>query len=288
MASPLVLTFEAQAAGPNLRHDLVQPLLLGRVPLEGVVLQPSPATASAGMFDNPKFQRGEFGLLDANWGDVLPAIEHGWDMVCIPVFLKRRPAYNFLWVREGRGIDTPQGIAGKTVATMRYGTAANTYVRGFLQHFYNVDLTTITWQLSGPERFALYDPRVRIEPAPGPHRSPAERLLAGEVDACSTGDITDHRWWDALEADPQVRRLFPDYREVNFRLFREHGIYTPWHVLVMGGATYRSHPGLTRRLYEAFVASGELALEDALGDGTSYSLLVDARETLRDQLVVCH
>jgi hypothetical protein len=62
-------------------------------------------TASAGLFDNPRFERGDFGLLDANWGDLLPAIDAGWDMALLPVFIKRKPVYNYLWVRSDRGID---------------------------------------------------------------------------------------------------------------------------------------------------------------------------------------
>ena len=46
---------------------------------ERATLLASGPTASAGYFDNPKFKDGDFGLLDTNWGDVVPAIDAGWD-----------------------------------------------------------------------------------------------------------------------------------------------------------------------------------------------------------------
>jgi hypothetical protein len=85
------ITLDAQAFPPNHRYDLMQPLLQGRVDLDGLTIRPSPSMQSAGFFDNPRFQSGDFGLLDINVGDVLPAIEAGWDMVCLPVFNKRKP-----------------------------------------------------------------------------------------------------------------------------------------------------------------------------------------------------
>ena len=145
----LEITIDAQAALPNHRYDLMQPLLQGRVAIEGVTIKPSGATERAGYFDNPKFQNGDFGLLDTNVGDVLPAIEAGWDMVCLPVFNKRKPVFNFLWVRADRGIDTPKDLEGKTIATVGYASSISTYSRGLLARFYGVDLTKLRWLSAG-------------------------------------------------------------------------------------------------------------------------------------------
>ena len=46
----------------------------------------------------------------------------------------------------------------------------------------------------------------------------------------------------------------------------------------------REHPDLARRIFEGFNRSTQLALDDALGDGTGYSLIVHMRETLREQV----
>jgi 4,5-dihydroxyphthalate decarboxylase len=147
-----------------------------------------------------------------------------------------------------------------------------------------VDLTQLGWLLPAPGRFPLHggvESRVTI--ASGERKSPVQRLLDGEVDG-STGDITDAASWAALESSDRVRRLFPDYQALNRRLWDEHRIFTPTHVMVIGGRLNREQPDLARRILDGFARSKELALTDALGDGTSYSMLIGAREAMRDQL----
>ncbi len=242
--------------------------------IEGVTLKPSGATERAGYFDNPKFQNGDFGLLDTNVGDVLPAIEAGWDMVCLPVFNKRKPVYNFLWVRADRGIDAPKDLEGKTIATVGYASSISTYSRGLLRRFYGVDITKLRWLSAAPGRFPIYRGiDSQIEYASGPAKSPVQRLMDGEVDG-STGDITDSKSWAALESNPNVKRLFPDYAKLTKRLWLEHHVLTPTHIIVMGGKLARANPGLARSIYDAFERSKDMAIDDMLGDATGYSMLL--------------
>jgi 4,5-dihydroxyphthalate decarboxylase len=107
--------------------------------------------------------------------------------------------------------------------------------------------------------------------------------MDGEVDG-STGDITASKDWAALESHAGVKRLFPDYLERTKQLWREHRILTPTHVIVMGGKLHRANPGLARQLHDAFAASKDMAIDDMLGDATGYSMLLQTREMMRDQL----
>ncbi len=81
-----------------------------------------------------------------------------------------------------------------------------------------------------------------------------------------------------------MKLLFPDFPERNRRLFLEHGIVTPVHLMAMGGKLNREHPELARKLCDAFEQSRELAYADALGDGTGYSLTVHHRLAFRQQM----
>ena len=283
MTDAVEVSLEAQGTLPNFRYDIIQPLLQGRVPVEGVTLTSAAPMVSAGMFTGERFKDGDFGLLDANWGDLVAAIDAGWDMVLLPVFIKRKPVYNYLWVRADRGIESPKDLEGKTFATVGYTSAISTYTRGFLQHHWGVDLHKLKWLLAFPGPFAIHDEAVQVAYAEGERKSPIARLLDGDVDA-STGDITDARAWQSLEASPLVKRMFPDYRAENLRLLREHKILTPVHLIAMSGKLSRQHPSLARRLYDAFESSREQAYEDALSDGTGYSLTLGNRELMRDQL----
>ena len=279
----LEIKWEAQGSTPHYRYDHIQPLLQGRVKIEGVTFKYDHPMVNANFFEDPKFKDGDFGLLDLNWGDSVPAIAAGWDLRLLPVLIKRKPVYNYLWVRADRGIDAPKDLEGKTIATGGYGSSITTYTRGFLHRFYGVDLSKLSWVSGGASRFEIYAKDIKIEYPSGPRKSQVQRLLDGEVDGC-TGDITDVKAWAALYASPDVKLLFPDYQELNRRLFTEHGIVTPVHVLAMGGRFLREHPDLARRMFDGFERSRDIAYDDALGDGTAYSLLVNNREAFQDQL----
>jgi 4,5-dihydroxyphthalate decarboxylase len=281
MTNPINVHLEAQGSKPNFRYDIIQPLAGGRVPIDGVTLTTAGGDETAGIFENDRFKNGEFGLLDTNFGDIIPAIDAGWDFVVLPVIIKRKPVYNYVWVRADRGIDSPKDLEGKTIATSSWGVVT-TYTRGMLQRFHDVDLSGVHWIVNNTGPWQLHKP-VDVE-YPDEKRPQWDRLLDGEADAC-TGDITASSAWERLESSPdKVKRLFPDYREMHRQLWKDHRIVTPSHVIVMGGKLHRENPGLARKLYEAFERSREIAIDDALGDGTSYNLIMDARENVRDQL----
>jgi 4,5-dihydroxyphthalate decarboxylase len=274
---------EPQGSQPNFRYDILQPLLQGRVPIEGVTLKTTGPSGGVRFYDDERFKRGDFALLDTNWGDIAPAIDASWEVACLPVFIKRKPVYNFLWVRADRGINTPRDLEGKTLATVGYNSAITIYTRGFLQHFQGVDLTKLRWLLAAPPALPIHTTNVQIEYATGPRKSPVQRLLDGDVDA-STGDVTDAKAWAELESNPSVKRMFPNNQEENQRIWREHHIFTPVHTIFMSRKLDRDNPDLARKLYEAFKQSTEMALTDAVGDGTSYSLLINMREQLQEQM----
>ncbi len=280
-AKAINVLLEAQGSQPNFRHDMILPLVQGRVPLERVELDTTGPHDTAGIFENPRFKNGEFGLLDTNIGDVIPAIDAGWDFVCLPVMIKRKPVYNYVWVRADRDINVPTDLEGKLIAASSWGVVT-TYTRGMLQRFHGVDLSKLRW-ITNPSPWQLFKDVEVTYPEDRTKRQ-WDRLLDGEADAC-TGDITDANAWAALESNPdKVKRLFPDYREMHRELWKEHRVITPSHIIVMGGKLNREQPWLARELYDAFERSREIAYSDAAGDGTSYSLLMDARELVRDQL----
>lgn len=280
-SSTVEILFEAQGSKPNFRYDIILPLFAGRVPIDGVSLSFAGGDDTAGIFENSKFKNGEFGLLDTNLGDIIPAIDAGWDFVVLPVIIKRKPVFNYVWVRADRGIDSPKDLEGKTFATSSWGVVT-TYTRGMLQRFHGVDMSNVHWIVNNTGPWKLHKP-VDVE-YPEEKIPQWQRLLDGDADAC-TGDITDPKAWEILESSPdRVKRLFPDYRELHRQLWKDHGVITPSHVIVMGGKIHRDNPGLARKLYDGFERSREIAYADALGDGASYNLIMDARELARDQL----
>ncbi|MFN0071816.1 MAG: hypothetical protein ACKVVP_10055 [Chloroflexota bacterium] len=282
MTETLQIALEAQGSLPNFRYDVILPLIHGRVNIEGVTLNPSAPMEAAGYYDKAKFKDGEFGLIDTNIGDIVPAIDSGWKITCLPVFIKRKPVFNYLWVRTDRGINSPKDLEGKLFASVGYGSTITIYTRGFLQHHHGVDITKLRWLLNGAHKFELHGQQPEITIATGPAKAPWQRLLDGEVDAV-TGDITDSKAWSLLESSSSVRRMFTNYREMNEELIRKYHIFTPVHAIAMSSTLDQANQGLSRKLYDAFAESKDLAYDDHLSDKASSSMILYSRETMRDQ-----
>ena len=199
-ATALEVALEAQGSLPNFRYEQILPLIAGRVQIDGVTLVPSAPMEACGYYEKDKFKTGEFGLVDTNIGDIVPAIDSGWKITCLPVFIKRKPHWNYCWVRTDRGINSPKDLEGKTFASVGYGSTITIYTRGFLQRDYGVDILKLRWLLNGAHKFDLHGSQPEITIATGPVKAPWRRLLDGEVDAI-TGDITDSEAWRLLESD---------------------------------------------------------------------------------------
>jgi 4,5-dihydroxyphthalate decarboxylase len=265
---------------PLMRYDITMPLLEGRVPIEGVTLKPVRTPAMVTSADMP-FRDGRFGLADLNWGYLLPAVEAGWELVALPVFSKRKPVYGFVFCRADAGIESPRDLEGKRIGSRQYRTAITVWLRGFLRHRHGVDVARLRWVVSVDEVFPVHDPEARIERAADPAKGMVDCLLDGEVDAIIT-DISDMQLFERLETSPSVKRLFPDYMAEDERLYRETGIYTPVHLIVMSKALERAHPELAGKLYAAFEQAKALAYRDILSDQGGFSV-VYLRERLKEQ-----
>lgn len=266
---------------PIMRYDITAPFFEGRVEIEGFRLKPV-RTPSMVSREDPQLKQGDFGLLDLNLGYLLPAVEAGWEMVALPVFVKRKPVYQFIFCRADAGIATPKDLEGKRIGTRAYRTAITVWARGLLEEQHGVDLSRLRWVVWADEVFPIHDRSARLERPADPRKSAVESLLGGEVDAIIT-DISDARLFEALETSPSVRRLFPNYMGEDLRLYRQTGIFTPVHVIVMSRKLDRQHPDLARRLFDAFEEAKRLAYEDILSDRAGFSV-VYLRERLKEQM----
>ncbi len=274
--NPMDLSF------PIMRYDHTMPLLEGRVKIDGVELKPV-RTNSMVFNDVPELREGDFGLWDLNMGYVLPAIEAGWEIVGLPVFSKRKPVYTYLFCRTDAGIDSPRDLEGKRIGSSSYPTGITIWLQGFLQHRHGVDISKLRWITSSPRRvFPLQKSDPRVDPAEDSKKSPIQRLLDGGVDAIIT-DISDGKAFRTLEQDPSVKRVFPNYFDEDMRLYRETGIYTTMHQIVMSKKLDRANPELAGKLFTAFEEAKRLAYEDILNDRAGFSV-VYLQERLEDQI----
>jgi 4,5-dihydroxyphthalate decarboxylase len=265
---------------PTMRYDITMPLLEGRVPIDGVTLKPVKASSMINKKD-PKIKAGDFGLMDLNIGYLLPAIEAGWEIIGLPVFSKRKPAHQLIFCHVDANIRAPKDLQDRRIGSRTYRTALTVWARGLLRERYGVDLSNVQWVLQAKEVFPVHDQNLKIEYV-DESKNMVQRLIAGEVDAIIT-DISDTKLFETLEKHPQINRLFPNYLDDDLQLYRETGIFTPVHMIVMSRKLDRDHPELAAKFYAAFVQAKQIAYDDILSDRGGFSI-VYLRERMKEQL----
>lgn len=137
-------------------------------------------------------------------------------------------------------------------------------VRGVLRDHYGVKPHEIRWKVGDavrtkPLEFPLGRPPegVSIEILP-PGRSLEDRLLAGELDA-----VISLRPPEAFRAgDPRIKRLFPDPTAAERAWFEATKIFPIMHAVGVRKRLAANYPGLTRRLFDAFLRAKEIALSE--------------------------
>ena len=278
------LELEVSVGYASMTYEIVRPLMDGRVAIDGVHLNPVVDLGPTPTGDS-RMKTGDFGICDLNMGYWLAAIDQGWDIVGLPLFVKRKSAYWFMVVRNDRGIAGPRDLEGKRVATRSFRSAIVTWCRGLLKHRHGVDTSTFRWLVTDAEDyFPMYDKSAQVEVVTDGRtgvKDQLTRLLEGEVDAF-LGDISDPELFAWVKADSRIRYLFPDYMDEDYRLWREMGIFTPVHMIVLSGALDREHPDLARRIYDAFEESKKQAYFDLLRDRAGFSVIY-LREHVEEQ-----
>jgi 4,5-dihydroxyphthalate decarboxylase len=272
---------EIEVQIPWMRYEITMPLMEGRVPIDGVRLVPSQSAPNGtNVTPDGPVASGDFGLVDLNWGNFLPAIESGWEVVGLPVFSKRKPVYGFVFCRADARIASPRDLEGKRVLSSISGSAIGIWLKGLLRHRYDVDVESITW-ISGRERWPYHNQNWKVEKPEG-QKNPFDALVDGDVDAIMT-DISDGALAEKLENDTRIKRLFPNYVDEDRRLHRDVGIYTPVHMIIMSKKLDRQYPDLAGKLFAAFEKAKQMAYQDILNDRAGFSVLYEREKFVEQQ-----
>src|SRR5262245_62412456 len=99
----------------------------------------------------------EFDVSEMALTTYICARAHGKPMTAVPVFLVRAFHHGAVLVNTKAGISRPKDLEGKRVGVNRgYTVTTGVWARGVLQNEHGVDLSKITWVLSGDEHVAAY------------------------------------------------------------------------------------------------------------------------------------
>ena len=194
----------------------------------------------------------EFDICEMAITTYICAKEHGKPMTAVPVFLVRAFHHGAILVNTRAGIRIPKDLEGKKVGVNRgYTVTTGVWARSILQDEHGVDLSKITWVLSGDEHVAEYlAPAnvVLIEKS----KSIGDMLSSGELAAAIGVEVNA----------PDVKPLIPNALEAGLAALRQRGHYPINHTVVMKDALIAAHPDLVADVFDAFARAKRRYVED--------------------------
>jgi 4,5-dihydroxyphthalate decarboxylase len=180
------------------------------------------------------------------------AVRGDCPMVAIPVFPSRVFRHGYIAI-DKRQVSEPKDLAGKRIGVPLYAMTAAIFIRGLLQHDHGVDFSGVTWVEGG-----MNDTKPHGAPSTIPlvrdvklelHSSKTslnDRLESGDV-AAVIGSALPR----SVKTNPNVRRLFPDYRAREIDYYRRTKIFPVMHLVVLRRDFYEKHPFVATSLFNA-------------------------------------
>jgi 4,5-dihydroxyphthalate decarboxylase len=195
--------------------------------------------------------------------------------VAIPVFPSRFFRHSCIFVSTKSGIQTPQDLVGKRVGVPEYQMTAPVWIRGVLQDEYGVDPAAVTYMTGGEEqpgreeKLKLDLPERFDVRAIGAGKTLSRMLADGEIDALHTA-----RAPSTFYSEPgSVRRLFPDFVEVEKAYYRRTGIFPIMHVVAIRRDVYERNRWVAQALCKAFEEAQRRTYEELLVSASLKTML---------------
>jgi 4,5-dihydroxyphthalate decarboxylase len=183
----------------------------------------------------------EFDVAEMALSTYLCGRAHGKAFTAIPIFLTRAFYHGAIVYNARSGIKAPTDLAGRKMGVRGYTVTPGVWTRGLLQSEYGVDLSAVTWVLSGDEHVAEYVPPANV--ISSPNSDLAAMLVSGEIDAAIGVGAVDA---------PDIKPLFPDAGAADAAWFKRTGLYPISHMVVVKNDQLEKHPWLAEELFTLF------------------------------------
>lgn len=258
----VLTTNEGVATMPNLpltfaccRYDRMEAIREGLVAVEGVDLTCLTLRSGRDVFDRMVGGQ-EFDVAELSASEFVSLQGAGNNpFVALPVFPSRVFRHGYIFINRRSGIASAKDLEGKRVGVPLYTQTAALWARGHLAHQFGVNLDTIRWVQGAVEDAGSHGK---------PHAPPLLRpvnieqntsgaslgalLARGEIDA-----LIGSRKPETFGRDPDVVRLFPNYRALERQLYESTGIFPIMHLVAIRRSLYERHRWLATSFYKAFV-----------------------------------
>jgi 4,5-dihydroxyphthalate decarboxylase len=279
VAGTLALAPDAQAAPDEVPisfacrlYDRMLPLYTGAVTIPGVRLNfmPFAFTQYRQIFDRME-NHLEFDVSELSFADfiTMKIRDKATPLVALPVFSSRVFRHGFIFVNRKAGIKEPKDLEGKRVGIPRWGESAVMWCRGMLHDEYGLNLSKVQWvtgELNGVGAHGSPPPAAALQAyhieANNSAHSLSELLEAGELAAVMSAEMPA-----SLGKNPDVVRMFPNYRELEKDWYRRTKLYPIMHVIAMRRDVHERHPWLATNLVQALQTSKMQALADMQDTG---------------------
>lgn len=189
------------------------------------------------------------------------------DYTLLPIFPLRVYRHKSIFIRPDRGIEKPQDLKGKTIATPGYSSTSLTWIRGILQDEYGVTPHDVKWLTSAKDSSANLTGKISKNEQIIPEgisiqsgskgKDESDLLVSGEADALF--HAAEPKAY--VEGNPNVTRLFEDYRTVEQAYYTKTGIFPIMHAVAIKTSLLKENPWLAKAVFDAYSKSKELAYQ---------------------------
>jgi 4,5-dihydroxyphthalate decarboxylase len=240
-------------------YDRMLPLYTGEVPVAGFnfkfLVEDNPRV----IFDNMA-ARQAYGASEFSSSEFISRFVAGQNpFVAIPVFASRVFRHSFIFINR-KHVKNPKDLQGKRIGVPLYTMTAAVFIRGLLSDEHGIDFSNVEW-VEG----AINDAKAHGNPTILPTarklsiganksgKSLSQLLEAGEIHAIVGTDAPD-----AFGRNPDIVRLYPDYRAAEMDYYRRTKIFPIMHLVVIRRDLHEKHPSVAASLYQALDRAKEI------------------------------
>ena len=242
-------------------YDRVVALANGTVPVDGVDLNFINIDSPREIFDRMSGSQ-EFDASEYSSSEFISRFAAGQcPFVAIPIFPSRSFRHGFIAVNR-KFVRTPKDLEGKRVGLPMYTMTASIFIKGLLQHEYGVDLSKIEWvegQINGGEAHGAPTTMPLVKPV-AIERNQSGKSLSTLLEEGAIHATIGTGLPNALGRNPDIERLFPNYRELERDYYRRTRIFPIMHLVAIRRDVYERNPFVATSLYKALNAAKELAI----------------------------
>jgi len=200
----------------------------------------------------------EFDVCELQMGVFLGWMSRGAPFTAIPVFPHRKFCHGNVLVNAASGIQKPEDLAGKIIGMRAHFNPVSLWMRGLLHEEYGVPARSLRIRTNQQEQVPGWQPPDWMDIERIPKGQKVEELLPhGDIDACMLPEIN----FKLARNTTGVRRLWPNFREVEKEYYLRSKIFPIRHVVVVKNAILERHPWVARSLVDVFTKAKEIGIK---------------------------